>query len=152
MEQRILEINAGETAWLGQLIGELTERGIAYLDIHALGRYYDEAAAAWAATDPADREDPNGIVNRTGAGLGEHLRTRLPLRWVVVTDDLGTDLVVHGQPGNVVLPPMVMVAKRWYDGTTGFLPGLADFAVQQADALMRAGGGSGTDGFPLRSV
>lgn len=138
MEQRIEEINAAEAAWLQQLLDELLAQGVNPVDIHALGRYYDTTYATWAAADPSLREDPNAVVNRVGAGLGEHLRTRLPLRWVVVTDEYGTDMCVHGQPGDVVIAPMSMVGKRWSDGVTGFLPDLADTVVGRLTDVMRA--------------
>lgn len=136
MDQRIEELRDSETAWLNQLLAELVEQGIDPVDMPSLGSYYDAAYARWLSADQATREDPNLVINRVGAGFGEHLRARLPLRWVVVSDVWGTDLALHGQPGDVVLVPMSMVGKRWSEGVTGFLPELAETVIDRTSGIL----------------
>jgi hypothetical protein len=136
MDQEFSELTLAETAWLDDLLAGLRRDGVDPLDLDALTRYYDDNYAAWLASG-RQSPDPNLIINRVGAGLGECLRSRLPLQWVVVTDQWGTDLAVHGHPGNVVMTPMTMIGKRWSDGETGFVADLARGAVEAAAEIIR---------------
>ncbi len=55
----------------------------------------------------------NAIINLVGVGVGQYLVSELALEWSVVVDEFGTDLAVTGQPGNIVVTPTSLVAKRW---------------------------------------
>lgn len=136
MEPQISELTANEVGWLDQLLGGLRAAGVNPVDVTALGEYCDREYAAHAAKSPAGNADPNLTINRVGAGFGEHLRSRLPFRWVVVTDQWGTDLAITLQPGNVILTPMTMIGKRWSEGTTGFLPSLAEGVVAKVPEVI----------------
>lgn len=138
-EQRIDEVTPAEQAWLDELLAALRAQGVDPSDADALGRHYDAAYAAWSAGEDVDA---NAAVNRIGAGLGAFWVGRLPLRWAVVTDQWGTEMAVHGQPGDIVLTPMSMVGKRWSEGETGFVPELARGLAERVGQIMRQADGS----------
>lgn len=114
MTQRVDELNEAERAWIASLLAELRAEGVE-IDRDSLSQYFDRQRHGWFATRPKKRPDPNPIVNRTGAGLGELLSQALGLRWVIVTDEYGTEMAVHGDVGDIVLFPMNAVGKRWDD-------------------------------------
>lgn len=62
-----------------------------------------------------------------GIGLGEYLARAAGLSWTVSTDEYGTELALHGQPGDILMFPLNAVSKRWAEGTIGFI---VDFAGQ----------------------
>jgi hypothetical protein len=107
----ITELNEPELLWLGQLLDELTAEGIG-LDAFAVSEYFDRRRAEWAA-HPDLAGDPNLHINRVGAAVGEILVRSAGLRWVIASDEYGTELAVHGQPGDILAYPMNAVAKRW---------------------------------------
>lgn len=74
----------------------------------------------------AKKGNPNKVVNLVGLALGEILVRRLGLAWTVVKDEHGTDIALHGQPGDVVVFPTNLVAKRWARGEGAFLEQLFD--------------------------
>lgn len=126
----ITELNDAERAWVAECLASLEG---ADGDIVALGAAYDEALRGWSATAeaPADRPDPNDLINRLGIGFGEHVRRQIGLTWVVASDEYGTELALHGQPGDILLYPANLVAKRWVTGETGVLPELAAALIER---------------------
>ena len=67
----------------------------------------DRAFAAWIATNPMDIDIINKIINGVGIRFGQALVDGLGMKWVIVNDDLGTDLAAHGFPqrGDVLVFP-----------------------------------------------
>ena len=59
----------------------------------------------------------------------------LGLAWVVATDEHGTEIAVHGEPGDVLIYPTNLVAKRWTSGEDRFIEPL--FAAMRADLIAR---------------
>jgi hypothetical protein len=79
--------------------------------------------AVWAALAPVARAnggDANSLINAVGLGFGQHLVDTLGLAWTVATDEYGTEMAVHGDPGNVLVFPINFVAKRWQSGEREF--------------------------------
>ena len=109
------------------MLAELHADGVE-IERDALSQYFDRLRHGWFATRRRKRPDPNPIINRTGAGLGELLIKALGLRWVVVTDEYGTEMAVHGDAGNIVLFPMNAVGKRWVDDDRASLAAFIDEA------------------------
>jgi hypothetical protein len=126
---RVDELNQAERAWIANLLAELQADGVG-IERDALSRYFGQLRAGWFATRRRKRPDPNPIINRTGAGLGELLIHSLGLRWVVVTDEHGTEMAVHGDVGDIVLFPMNAVGKRWVDDDRASLGAFIDQASQ----------------------
>ena len=77
----------------------------------------------WAVAVATITDDigANAIINLVGVGVGQHLVTELGLEWSVVIDEYGTDLAVTGQPGNIIVTPTSLVAKRWESKTSTFV-------------------------------
>jgi Domain of unknown function (DUF3806) len=46
-------------------------------------------------------------------GKTRHLATACDLSWVVATDEHGTEIALHEQPGQILIYPTNLVAKRW---------------------------------------
>ncbi|WP_053206230.1 DUF3806 domain-containing protein [Jiangella muralis] len=128
----ITDLNDAERAWVSEILAAL---GRADGDIVALGAAYDAALRGWTSVSPEERPDPNELINRLGIGFGEHLRKRIGLAWVIAADEHGTELALHGQPGDVLLYPANLVAKRWVAGQTGVLPELAAALIEQVARL-----------------
>ena len=86
-------------------------------------RALDRAFAAWIASGPSETALVNAIVNYVGIGFGQALVDGLGLKWVIVTDEHGPDLAVHGFPeqGDILVYPANFVAKRWERRETNFL-------------------------------
>ncbi len=127
---QILELNDAEHGWLAENLHELSEAGIDVRYFSSLGEYYDESLRQWTRVVEEDRADPNPVINRIGIGLGQHILEATGLHWVGVTDEYGTDIAIHGQPGNILLYPTNSVAKRWTAGEFGFIPQFVQQSIQ----------------------
>lgn len=99
-------------------------------DLDALGAAYDAAAAAWKDGRKTEREDEREIVERFAIAIGEHLHRKTDLSWSRVTDAFGTDLAVAGGKDDFVVVPGNLVAARWMNGETGWLPGVVGHLVR----------------------
>jgi hypothetical protein len=96
----------------------------------------DDLDAAWSAWLPQwESHDPNSIINAVGSALGEHLVAALGLEWVVVTDEHGTELAVHGEPYNVIVFPANLVGKRFQTRTTDFIAPLVKQMVEEVKRM-----------------
>ncbi|GAA5122471.1 hypothetical protein [Haloechinothrix salitolerans] len=67
------------------------------------------------------------------------------LRWVDASDALGTEIAVHGQPGDILLYPTNIVAKRWVAHEYGFLPTLVAAALERLGQIRDASERSHSD-------
>jgi Domain of unknown function (DUF3806) len=98
----------------------------------------DAAFAAWFGqwhVGSAEGDDPNVFINAFGIAFGQRLIDDLALRWAVVTDADGTELAVHGQPGDLLVFPANAVAKRFTAGETGFFEPLYDGIRSEVERL-----------------
>lgn len=77
------------------------------------------------------------MVNRIGLGLGEHIRRRADMTWVVATDQFGSEVALHRTEGNVLIYPTNMLAKRWVAGEVGALPPLGQATVEAVHKIGR---------------
>jgi len=59
----------------------------------------------------------------------------LGLEWVVATDEHGTEIAVHGEPGDLLVFPPNLVAKRFERGETRFLASVYDELVHRTRQL-----------------
>jgi hypothetical protein len=80
----------------------------------------DSTFAAWLSLHEPDTEDPNPVINAFGIAFGQYLVEQLQLSWTVASDKHGTEMAVHGQPGNILVYPLNLVAKRYTARETGF--------------------------------
>jgi hypothetical protein len=81
----------------------------------------DDLVEHWRLRPGGDRIDVNDLVNAVGISFGQHLANRLHLDWVIATDESGTDLALHGEPGHLVIFPANAVAKRVVAGEARFV-------------------------------
>ena len=117
---RLTPINEDEKQWLAaqlvhaqRLTGQPAEAAQATPPSLAA---LDQVWVAGSAHLRASNSDPNPFILVLGAAFGQWLVDRLHLKWVVATDEAGTDLAVHGKVGDVLVYPMNLVAKRWEQG------------------------------------
>ena len=129
--------NPAELEWIADNLARLRSDGVDIADAISLGGYFDRAYREWAAFPESLRDDPNPVITRVGIGVGEHLRQRTGLEWAIETDEYGTELALIGEPGNVLIFPPNLVAKRWSDEGVGVLPGLIDMVLGTVDDLRR---------------
>ena len=87
----------------------------------------DELDALWAAWLPNGApENANAVVHMIGFSFGQHLVDDFGLRWVVISDEQGTEMAVYREEGDVTLFPANLVAKRWETRDTEFLRPIYD--------------------------
>ena len=75
------------------------------------------------------------MINVLRAGVRQVLVDELGLDWAVVTDKHGTEIAVHGQPGDLLVFPPNLVAKRFERGETHFLEPIYQGIAEQAAEL-----------------
>src|SRR5690349_14343473 len=100
--QKIEPINEKEAAWIKVQLNNASKfvegfsppDGGQRVTLAAL----DRAFTAWVALGPSERDLVNAIVNYVGIAFGQALVDGLGLKWVIATDDHGSDLAVHGLP------------------------------------------------------
>jgi len=84
----------------------------------------DKAFSAWLDDPSSTTLEANDVVNCVGVSFGILLIAAVPdLKWVIATDEHGTELAVYGLPGtgDVIVFPQNFVAKRCEAGTANFI-------------------------------
>lgn len=104
--------------------------GLDVTDLEALGAAFDATLTSWRGARKGDREDERDIVERFAIAIGEHLHRTTDLSWSRVTDAFGTDLAVAGGKDDFVVVPGNLVAARWMNGETGWVPGVVGHLVR----------------------
>lgn len=127
MKQKIQRINTSEAAWIKTQLENAAKFVEGFspgdseqpLKLSAL----DRAFAAWIASDPANTDLINAVINYVGIAFGQALVDGMGLQWVIATDEQGSDLAVYGFPGrgDVLVYPANFVAKRWERREATFL-------------------------------
>jgi hypothetical protein len=137
-EPSILELSDAERSWVAQQIAAAAALARVHVgrdeplpSLETLGATF----SAWSNSPGDQRHDANSVVLALGAAFGQHLVDGLGLRWVIVSDEHGTDLAVHGQPGDMLMFPISSTAKRCETGDFGFFPVL--YAMMRDDVSKR---------------
>jgi hypothetical protein len=150
MGQKIGELNPAETAWINDNIAAaraaITASGYPLADDEIVGpAALDAAWAVWLGQWKEGEEDPNPAINQFGHAFGQYLVERLGMVWKMVDDEYGTDAAVVREPGNIVIVPANLVAKRFESRTSPFFASLAAGIGEQvtrvSSAASRGGGG-----------
>ncbi|GEM_PF-1278484 len=123
-EEDQARINAG--------LARLSALGVDVDDLASLGAAYDAAVARHVAGD--DAGDRDHAVEAIGVGIGEHLVRHGRMDWALVSDVFGTDLGVVARRGGRAFIPSNIVATRWINGETGWLPGVVAHLVRLGTA------------------
>jgi hypothetical protein len=153
MKQKIDKLSAKEEAW----VAEQLEGAGKFVDAFSpedagqslsLGSL-DRAFAGWLATAETDSTVINGAINCVGIAFGQILVDGIGLKWVIATDEHGTDLAVYGLAGkgDVLVYPANFVAKRWERRETQFLERSYGQIAEQVAAVQRASA-SGSESKP----
>jgi hypothetical protein len=114
---------AGNIAVAQELLATLSpiERGNP-LTPQVLDRLY----SYWLVRQSQIELSPNDVINAIGLAFGQYLVDRHGLSWVVVTEHDPPEIAVHGQPGDLLLFPSNLVAKRFERSETYFLVSIAN--------------------------
>jgi Domain of unknown function (DUF3806) len=124
---QISELNDSEREWLGAHLRVAKSVADAYAGADAESpltpALLDAAWNAWIPTAAQDPEMANTIVNAIGAAFGQFLADSDGFRWVVASDEHGTEMAIIALEGtaDVILYPMNLVAKRYESGEQGFI-------------------------------
>ena len=129
MGQRIMDVNEAERTWITgnqQVVRSFAvDRGVLPDESGPVDPpVLDAAWAAWLEMHVRGEEDPNSIINAFGIAFGQVLVDRLGLEWKVVRDVV-TEIALCGQPGDIVIYPQNLVARRYIAKTTQFFAELA---------------------------
>jgi hypothetical protein len=127
MKQKTEPLNENETDWVKAQLENTLKFVEGYsprdadksLTLAAL----DRAFAAWIASEPNETDLINAVINYVGIAFGQALVGGIGLKWVIATDEQGSELAVYGFPGHgdVLVYPANFVAKRWERRETNFL-------------------------------
>src|ERR1051326_5684538 len=126
MKQRIDSINENEAAWIKMQLesaakfveGFSQEDAEKPLTLAAL----DRAFAAWLASEPTEIDLINAVINYVGIAFGQALVDGIGLKWVIASDDQGSELAVHGFPGRAFCSiPQISLPKGGNDVRLIFL-------------------------------
>ena len=131
------ELTPAESAWIAERLSDAAH----FCGVAGTQSLTPELLdIAWTAGLSAASSNPNALINAIGIAFGQVLVDRLGFRWVIATDQHGTDLAVVAAEGkgDVLLYPANFVAKRFEKRRTGFL---AD-SVQLITADLRRIAGS----------
>ena len=127
MPQTVLELNESERRWIDAHLRVARSTIKAFAPDHGQEitlRALDAAFGAWLAQHDPTKEDPNPYINAFGVAFGQHFVDELHFTWVLVQDEHGTQMAVHGapgdQPGDVFVYPPNFVSKRYLIKTTDF--------------------------------
>ena len=128
------ELNDQEHQWLADRIAALADLSVP-IQPGALSEFFEQQRAMWRETAAGERLDANTLVNLIGAGVGQVLVEELGLKWVLATDEYGTELAVTGEPGQVLVFPMNAVAKRWSGESPGTIADLCHGVLDHVRSL-----------------
>jgi len=151
MEQKIDPLTNNEEAWVttqlenaARLVGEYSPSDAGQpLTLAALDRAY----AAWVTSGPSDGNQIDAIINAVGLAFGCFLVDQVGFKWVIATDQYGTDMAIYALPGtgDVLVYPANFVAKRWERRETNFLQRSFQQIALQVEQVKRehTGGSAG---------
>jgi len=105
--REITELTGGDADWVESLIKTLGTLGVP-TEPASLDEFLEDARRTWTSAS-----DPQPLINLIGAGLGDHLATRLSLGWVNVSDSRGERLALYGESDRTLAFPLDAVARRW---------------------------------------
>jgi hypothetical protein len=81
----------------------------------------DRAFKKWMSQETQETESTNDAINAVGIAFGQILSQEIGLRWVIASDEHGSDLSLYSPIGEILIYPANFVAKRWERRETDFL-------------------------------
>jgi uncharacterized protein DUF3806 len=111
-------INESECKWIEDNITALKDliSSIDQSDGSITPESLDKGYATWYGTHEKSQEDPNPMINSFGIGYGSFLVSNLGMQWAIID----RELAVTSQPGDIVVFPANLVAKRYTKGEIDF--------------------------------
>ena len=103
------------SGWITSLLRTAREAGVAS-DAPQLYRDFEDTVDQYIAALGDEEIDPTPFQQMFGVVVGEYLRKKLGMEWVIITDDYGTDLAIWAQAADgtdVYSCPIVVVGKRF---------------------------------------
>jgi Domain of unknown function (DUF3806) len=141
MKQKLDKLTPKEEAWIASQL-ESAAKLVEIFHPDQAGQpitlaALDSAFAGFVAGNSDDIDAINGVINVVGTSFGQFLVDNVGLKWVIATDDEGSDLAVYGLPnkGAVLVYPANFVAKRWERRETNFLENSYQQIAEQMKAL-----------------
>lgn len=137
----IRELTDAEWQWIDEqlaLLPEfLTQHSPADADSQVSLVTLDRAWTAWLVGGKEDMDEVNAAINVIGIRFGRFLVDSGVFRWVIATDDYGTDLAVMALEGrgNVLVYPADFVSKRWEKRECEFLSGAYSSILRQVERI-----------------
>jgi hypothetical protein len=126
MIPRIDVLSDQKRAWLQSQLEDASQFVRSFVPERASGPFLPEvldlAWGAWLQTDETDDQQIRATIDAVAVAFGQILVDEGLLSWVVVTDEQGSVLALHGLPGqgDVLVYPTEFVARRWEDRQTRF--------------------------------
>lgn len=149
MNQKVMELNAAEQAWLrdnaalARIVAEEAGCSLPESDRAIDPGTLDTAWANWMNHhDPSGDDDGNIYINAFGVAFGSYLVERLGLVWRVVEDEHGTEMAVWAREGDVLIFPPNLVAKRYVSRELRFFAAVAAATEQQVANIRASVAGS----------
>ena len=139
MERQILDLNQGELEWVSNnltAVKGIIQSTISKDDPEWLQpTFLDGAYKIWYSNHDRKSEDPNPMINAFGIAFGQYLVEKRDFEWKVITDQHGAELAVRGMPGEIVLFPTNLVAKRYEKGLVDFFVPLSEEIIVKIDEI-----------------
>lgn len=145
MQPKIAQISAAEQHWITAQLASAQKFVAAFAPQHEEQpitlAVLDNAFATWLTTETTESKVINGVINCVGVSFGQALVDGVGLSWVIATDKSGSDLAVHGLPGqgDILVYPANFVAKRWERRETNFLSAAYQQIAQQTQTVAQPG-------------
>lgn len=98
------------SGWITSLLRTAREAGVAS-DAPQLYRDFEDTVDQYIAALGAEEIDPTPFQQMFGVVVGEYLRKKLGMEWVIITDDYGTDLAIWRR---LPMAPMCTPAPSWW--------------------------------------
>ena len=128
------ELTEAERKWLDEQLRAAQElvagiAGRSSITVEDLQTTWD----AWIVDGDTDGTRVNTVINALGIAFGQNLAVGGQLRWVIATDEQGSDLALHAFPGtgDVLIYPANLLAKRWQTRESRFIVGLFHEILKQ---------------------
>lgn len=146
MKPTIEKLNADEREWLESKIDSAPAFVAAWSELTKVSlESLDRAYSSWSRTVTDDTDEVNEVINVVGLAFGDILVRELGFKWVVSTDDCGTELAILALPGrgDFMVHPADFVAKRWErDETHFFVSSFAEIRDRLAAVAKMHGAGT----------
>jgi hypothetical protein len=106
------------------LIRDFIATFVAYDGARMLVDQMDSAFGAWMESDDKKGYTDDAVIEIVGAAFGKLCADSLNMRWIRITDDLGTAIAVQGKTKDFRGFPYAAIAKRIRVGDYGFFRGI----------------------------